>query len=98
MNERYIPCPIDTGDVTLSDELLTLAETLAENTHENWSAERVRQGWTYGPERNDALKQTPCLLPYNELPENEKVFDRNTAMETIRLLVKLGWTLTPPQE
>lgn len=98
MNERYIPCPIDTGDVTLSDELLTLAETLAENTHENWSAERVRQGWTYGPERNDALKQTPCLLPYNELPENEKIFDRNTAMETIRLLVKLGWTLTPPQE
>lgn len=98
MNERYIPCPIDTGDVTLSDELLTLAETLAENTHENWSAERVRQGWTYGPERNDALKQTPCLLPYDELPENEKVFDRNTAMETIRLLVKLGWTLTPPQE
>ena len=98
MNERYIPCPIDTGDITLSDELLTLAETLAENTHENWSAERVRQGWTYGPERNDALKQTPCLLPYDELPENEKVFDRNTAMETIRLLVKLGWTLTPPQE
>lgn len=98
MNERYIPHPIDTGDVTLSDELLALAETLAENTHENWSAERVRQGWSYGPERNDALKQTPCLLPYDELPENEKVFDRNTALETIRLLVKLGWTLTPPQQ
>lgn len=98
MSNPYIPHPIDTGDVQLSDKLLALAETLAENTHENWSAERMQQGWSYGPQRNDALRQTPCLLPYDELPESEKVFDRNTAMETIRLLIKLGWTLTPPQE
>lgn len=96
MNKTYTPAPIDTTGVPLSGELLELAEKLAENTHEVWSTERIRQGWTYGPRRDDAAKETPCLVPYSELPENEKAFDRNTAMETVRLLVKLGWTLTPP--
>ena len=97
MNKRYIPAPIDTSKVTLSTELLNLAEQLAENTHEVWAAERLRQGWNYGPQRDDAARQTPCLVPYKELSEAEKAFDRNTALETIRVLIKLGWTLISPE-
>lgn len=96
MKEAYIPTPIDTTDVTLSPELLALVERLAENTHDVWAVERIRQGWTYGPNRDDQTKQTPCLVPYSDLPEEEKVFDRNTAIETIRLLLKLGWELKHP--
>lgn len=96
MKEAYIPAPIDTTDVTLSPELLALVERLAENTHEVWAVERIRQGWSYGPQRDDQTKQTPCLVPYGDLPEEEKVFDRNTAMETVRLLLKLGWELKQP--
>ena len=96
MKKIYTPAPIDTTDVTLSEELLALVERLAENTHDVWAAERIRQGWTYGPQRDDQAKQTPCLVPYCDLPEEEKVFDRNTAMETVRLLLKLGWQLTQP--
>lgn len=96
MKKVYIPAPIDTTDVTLSEELLALVERLAENTHDVWAAERIRQGWTYGSQRDDQAKQTPCLVPYRDLPEEEKVFDRNTAMETVRLLFKLGWQLTQP--
>ncbi len=90
----YTPDPIDTGDIELSAELLALTEKLAENTHEVWAKGRVAQGWTYGPVRDDSKKETPCLIPYGELPDSEKEYDRNTAMETLKLIVKLGYKIT----
>ena len=95
-NNTYSPNPIDTSDVELPQELLTLAEQLAQNVHEVWSQTRIAQGWTYGPERNDALKQHPCLVPYDQLSEEEKVFDRNTSQETLRLITKLGYKIVEP--
>lgn len=89
----YIPNPIDTSDVKLSSELLELCEKLAENTHEVWAKGRVDSGWKYGPVRDDAKKETPCLVPYSELPESEKDYDRNTAMETLKLIVKFGFEI-----
>ena len=95
-NNTYSPNPIDTSDVELPQELLTLAEQLAQNVHEVWSQTRIAQGWTYGPERNAALKQHPCLVPYDQLSEEEKVFDRNTSQETLRLITKLGYKIVEP--
>lgn len=91
---NYTPKPINTDDVVLSDELLQLSEKLAENTHDVWAAGRVSQGWTYGEERNDEKKTTPCLVPYSELPESEKDYDRNTALQTLKLIQKLGFKIT----
>ena len=79
----YTPKPIDTSKIALPEELVELTEKIAENVHDVWAEGRIKQGWTYGEERNDALKQTPCLVPYNELPESEKEYDRNTAVETV---------------
>lgn len=93
INKTYIPTPIDTTDVELSEELLELVELLAENTHDNWAAGRIAEGWTYGPVRNDELKQHPCLVPYNELPDSEKEYDRVTSMETLKAIQKLGWII-----
>ena len=91
---NYTPKPIDTSDVILSEELLALTEQLAANTHDVWAEERMnQQGWSYGPVRNDELKQTPCLVPYDELPENEQIFDRNTALSVLKLIVKLGYEI-----
>lgn len=90
----YIPKPIDTSGVELPDELTALAEEIARNVHEVWAEARIRQGWTYGHARNDAEKQTPCLVPYDELSEEEKDYDRNTAQETIKLIVKLGFRIS----
>lgn len=87
----YKPNPMDTTDIVLSDDLLELTEKIAENVHEVWSQGRIKEGWKYGAVRDDAKKETPCLVPYSELPENEKDFDRNTALETIKLIVKLGY-------
>ena len=89
----YTPEPVDTSSVTLPEDLLELAELIAANVHDVWAAGRIREGWTYGPVRDDAKKQTPCLVPYDALPEAEKDYDRNTAMETIKLMVKLGYSI-----
>lgn len=90
----YLPKPIDTTDIVLSDDLLALTEKIAANVHDVWAAGRIAEGWTYGEEKNVELKTTPCLVPYDELPESEKDFDRNTAVETLRLIVKMGYKIT----
>lgn len=89
----YIPKPIDISDVELTDDLNELQEAIAENAHEIWAASRQEEGWTYGKERNDRLKQTPDMVPYSQLPDSEKEYDREMAMKTIKLLKKLGYDL-----
>lgn len=90
----YKPNPVDTSDVVLSEELLALTEKIAANVHAVWAAGRIAEGWTYGEEKDHELKKTPCLVPYDELPESEKEYDRNTAFETLKLIVKLGFDIT----
>ena len=89
----YNPKPIDTSGVELPPELTALTEKIAENGHEIWAQGRIADGWTYGEERDDAKKTTPCLVPYAELSETEKQYDRNTAMETLKLIVALGYKI-----
>ena len=86
----YNPKPIDTSEVILPDELIALTEKLAENVHDVWAAGRISEGWTYGTEKNTEKKITPALVPYSALPKSEKDYDRNTALETLKLIVKLG--------
>jgi len=92
--DTYKPHPIDTSDVELPDEVAQLVEQLARNVHENWAEGRLNDGWTFGPVRNDKLKQHPCLVEYDDLPENEKDYDRATAIETLKVILKLGYRLT----
>lgn len=93
MTTNYNPKPIDTSDIVLTDDLNELVEQMAENVHDIWAQSRMQQGWTYGPERNDELKHHPCLIPYGELPEVEKNYDRDTAVETLKLILKLGFKI-----
>ena len=89
----YKPQPIDTTGIELDAEILELCELIAKNTHEVWSVGRIRDGWTYGELRDDENKTHPCLVPYEELPESEKEYDRNTSMETLKLIVRLGYKI-----
>lgn len=95
--KMYTPKPIDTSDVIIPECLVSLSEKLAENTHEVWAEGRVNEGWTYGPERNTENKTTPCLVPYSDLPDSEKDYDRRTAMETVKLIIKLGYEIKKKQ-
>lgn len=91
--KMYIPKPIDTTGVTLPENLISLTEKIAEQVHDVWAQGRIADGWTYGEKRDDELKQTPCLVPYSELSETEKEYDRKTALETLKLIVILGYKI-----
>jgi RyR domain len=94
----YTPAPVDTAGVTLPPPLAALLERLAENTHDVWAATRIADGWTYGPARDDKAKKHPCLVPYSELPESEKEYDRKTAGETLKAILTMGYTVLPPDK
>ena len=94
MKNDYTPQPVDTSEVRLPAELDELVEKIAKNVHEVWAQSRIEQGWTYGEERNDELKPHPCLVPYEELPEIEKDYDRDTALGTLKLICKFGFKIT----
>ncbi len=89
----YEPQPIDTSSVSLTPEVLELRELLAENAHDHWALQRMADGWTYGPQRDDDRKRHPCLVPYEELPESEKEYDRNAAIETLKAILALGYRI-----
>ena len=93
MKENYIPRPIDTSEIQLSNDLDGLVELIAKNVHEVWAKNRIEQGWTYGKLRDDVLKKHPCLIPYEELSEEEKNYDRDTALGTLKLICKLGFKI-----
>ncbi len=89
----YEPKPIDTSNVTLPAKLLALTEQLAENVHDVWAMGRIAEGWTYGEVKDVEKKKTPQLIPYMELPEEEKQYDRNTALETLKMIIKMGYRI-----
>jgi hypothetical protein len=90
---KYIPKPVDTSKIYLDDDLGDLVDYLAKNTHENWAAVRISQGWQYGVERSDAHKEHPCLVPYESLPESEKEHDRTVVRELLKTLHSLGFEI-----
>lgn len=89
----YVPKPIDTSRVRLGDDLLALVEALARNNHEVWARQRMRDGWRYGPARNDERREHPSLVPYDELPDSEKRYDLNTVLGTLEATVALGYRI-----
>lgn len=94
---KYEPTPIDTSAITLDNQLIELTERLAENTHDIWAIQRLHDGWTYGPKRDDANKQNPCLVPYADLPDSEKEYDRLVSLGTVKAILALGYKIEPPK-
>jgi hypothetical protein len=90
---HYEPKPIDTGNIELGGDIQPLIERLAEHNHDLWALQRIAQGWKLGKERNDQRKEHPCLVPYSELPESEKDYDRNAAVGTLKAILALGYRI-----
>lgn len=94
MEKQYTPSPVDTSRINLPAELLPLIEEMAKNVHEVWSQNRLNDGWTYGPVRDDVSKRHPCLVPYEDLPESEKEYDRATSQETLKFILASGFHIS----
>ena len=92
---EYKPDPIDISEAELSGEILELSETLAENVHDVWAKGRIDEGWRHGSKRNDDLKHHPNLVSYQNLPESEMDYDRNTALNTLKAMMALGYQIVP---
>jgi hypothetical protein len=93
---EYRPKPIPTTGVKLSPDIHELTELLAKNAHEIWAERRLTEGWRYGQHRDDAAKEHPCLVPYEDLPESEKEYDRIMAIKTLRTIMALGYRIEKP--
>lgn len=94
MSNNYKPAPIDVSQVVLPAQLTELVEKLSENVHEIWASERIKNGWSYGKFRDDAKKETPCLVEYAALPEGEKEYDRAIVEGILKTILKLGYTVS----
>ena len=90
---EYFPKPLDISNVILPESLEELTESLSKNVHEVWAAGRIAAGWKYGPERDDIKKEHPCLIPYEELTEEEKDYDRATAISTVKYIISQGYSI-----
>ena len=91
--DEYVPHPIDVDNIPLDGELEELQEAIAENAHDVWAEARMKEGWSYGKERDDANRKHPDLIPYTALPDSEKQYDRIMAFNTIKLVKKLGYDI-----
>lgn len=89
----YKPNPIDTKGIDIPEDLKPLVELIAKNVHEVWAKQRIKEGWVYGEKKDSEKKTTPCLVPYEELSEEEKDYDRHTALETLKTVIKLGYKI-----
>jgi hypothetical protein len=92
----YKPDPLDTSRMELGKEILELTELLARHNHDVWALRRLAEGWRFGKQRDDDRKEHPCLVAYELLPESEKQYDRQTALETLKAIMALGYRIIKP--
>ncbi|XP_059411475.1 ryanodine receptor 3 isoform X2 [Carassius carassius] len=98
MSNGYKPSPLDLSDVKLSAGQELLVDKLAENAHNVWAKDRIKQGWTYGIQQDVKNKRNPRLVPYALLDERTKKSNRDSLREAIRTLIGYGYNVEPPDQ
>ncbi|KAM6128234.1 ryanodine receptor 2 [Pterocles gutturalis] len=86
----FTPVPVDTTQIVLPPHLERIREKLAENIHELWVMNKIELGWQYGPVRDDNKRQHPCLVEFSKLPEQERNYNLQMSLETLKTLLALG--------
>ncbi|MCM1326413.1 MAG: RyR domain-containing protein [Bacteroidales bacterium] len=94
----YVPKPIDLTEVKLSKSLEEDLEKIARNIHDTWALQRMQKGWEYGEHFDEKSLKHPCMVEYEKLPEPEKDIDRATAIQTIKMLLWMGYRIEKREE
>ncbi|KAJ3590256.1 hypothetical protein NHX12_008210, partial [Muraenolepis orangiensis] len=98
MANSYKPAPLDLNHVKLTPNQNQLVEKLAENGHNVWARDRVRQGWTYSIVQDILNKRNPRLVPYILLDEKTKKTNRDSVNNAVRTLIGYGYNIEPPDQ
>uniref|UniRef100_A0A3Q3GQL7 Ryanodine receptor 3 n=1 Tax=Labrus bergylta TaxID=56723 RepID=A0A3Q3GQL7_9LABR len=98
MSNGYKPCPLDLSDIKLTPSQELLVDKLAENAHNVWAKDRIKQGWTYGIQQDLKSKRNPRLVPYVLLDERTKKSNRDSLREAIRTLIGYGYNIEPSDQ
>uniref|UniRef100_A0A8C4NNS5 Ryanodine receptor 3 n=1 Tax=Dicentrarchus labrax TaxID=13489 RepID=A0A8C4NNS5_DICLA len=98
MSNGYKPAPLDLSDVKLTAGQEVLVDKLAENAHNVWAKDRIKQGWTYGIQQDLKSRRNPRLVPYALLDERTKKSNRDSLREAIRTMVGYGYNIDPPDQ
>ncbi|OLS22370.1 MAG: hypothetical protein HeimC3_31120 [Candidatus Heimdallarchaeota archaeon LC_3] len=95
---EFDPSPIDTSHINLPQDLVELTEFLALNVHESWSKQKKSNGWVFAEILDTENKKNPYLVPYEQLPEHMKEYDRISAIQTLKLILALGYKIISSKE
>ncbi|KAF4017270.1 hypothetical protein G4228_008671 [Cervus hanglu yarkandensis] len=98
MSNGYKPAPLDLSDVKLLPPQEILVDKLAENAHNVWAKDRIKQGWTYGIQQDLKNKRNPRLVPYSLLDERTKKSNRDSLREAVRTFVGYGYNIEPSDQ
>ncbi|KAF5904193.1 ryanodine receptor 2-like, partial [Clarias magur] len=94
----YRPAPLDQSGVCLSTAQEALVEALAENEHNIWAREHIRQGWSYGPQQDIKGKRSPQLVPFSLLDESSRHRATESARNALGTLLGFGYTVEPSEQ
>ncbi|XP_049339322.1 ryanodine receptor 3 isoform X1 [Astyanax mexicanus] len=98
MSNGYKPAPLELSEVKLTPGQEVLVDKLAENAHNVWAKDRIKQGWTYGIQQDLKSRRNPRLVPYALLDERTKKSNRDSLREAIRTLIGYGYNIDPPDQ
>ncbi|KAG1972845.1 ryanodine receptor [Pimephales promelas] len=94
----YKPAPVDQSCVVLTASQEELVEKLAENEHNIWARDRIRQGWSFGPQQDFKCKRSTQLVPFSLLDEKYKQAGRDATRDTLGTLLGFGYTVEPLEQ
>ncbi|XP_074531886.1 ryanodine receptor 2 [Halichoeres trimaculatus] len=89
----YKPAPLDLSQVFLNPAHEELVKLMAENDHNVWARERIKQGWTYGAQQDVKAKRSPYLVPYSLLDERSRKGGMESVREAVCTLLAYGYSL-----
>ncbi|MCP9259463.1 Ryanodine receptor 44F [Dirofilaria immitis] len=89
--EPFVPVLVDISNVVLPEFAMEIHEKLAENLHELWAMRKIELGWSYGEVRDQKTRRHPCLTSFQQLPQNEKTYNINLAIDTMKTIEALRY-------
>nr|XP_021335867.1 ryanodine receptor 2 [Danio rerio] len=98
LSSGYKPAPMDLCHIKLASTQEAMVDKLAENAHNVWARDRIRQGWTYGIQQDIKNKRNPRLVPYVLLDERTKKSNKDSLREAVRTLLGYGYNLEAPDQ